>query len=519
MKHYFYFTILLLLTACKENISTKELMQQEMSIEEMMQLILSEDYTSSKMDQEGRNLLYSYYEKRNFKPLWSTKQELNEIGTELKQAFETSIQFGLSEKRLLTNWSDELALHNEVNIVCNLARSYMDLKHGMLDSTMKKQKHFHYPQLESLDTLVQFSTGKVAQKIIAWGPSDSLYQVMANALFRFVQENNVHQTPIEVVSIEKDAAKAIESAKLALIEKGYLDSLKQNDSVSYQKALKKFQAENGCAPDGVVGKATARILSESNLHKAQRIALMMEKQRHKETYPKRYFYINIPEYMLRLYNEDTLCSENKIVVGKFENQTPELSSKLHSIVVYPYWNVPYSIASKEILPAAKNNPNYFAKNEMVVLSKNDTINPMKVNWKKYKENTFPYKVVQQPGYKNSLGIIKFEFHNKYDVYFHDTPSKNYFNTVARTYSHGCMRTQNPVELAKIVLELEEHKVTADSLDTLIAHTGINVPIRLKKPIPIFVEYNTVLFPENSIQFLRDVYLRDEEYLHVLFAHE
>jgi murein L,D-transpeptidase YcbB/YkuD len=516
MKKLFYIFTTLLLISCKTQ-SDEITISKKLSVKETLQMILSEEYQGTLgIDEHGRKLLYTFYEKRNFKPLWATKKTTGDIGDTLVKLLKSPIRFGISDKRFDLKWDDNIPIQNEVVVVCGLARSYYDLKYGMLDSAQTALKANRYVSLESLDTLLDFSAKNYAQKIISWGPNDTTYHYLANALFQFVSNNRIDEPKIDLKTIKEDTLAAIEGTKQILVSKNYLDIEHMNDSLDFITALKKFQTDHGCNPDGIIGESTVRILTETNLHKAQRIALAMEKQRHAIVYPKRYFHINIPEYMLRLYNEDTLCSENRIVIGKYENQTPELQSALHTIVVYPYWNVPYSISSKEILPAAKRNPNYFDKNDMILLKKGDTINPYKVNWKKIKENTFPYKVVQQPGYKNSLGILKFDFHNKYDVYFHDTPSKGLFNTVARSYSHGCMRTENPVDLAKVVLELDENVMTADSLDTLITHTGINFSIRIKKRIPVYIEYKSVVVQNGITKILKDVYLRDEKFLKIMF---
>lgn len=520
MKYYPLLLLFFLFYSCKSKINEKEIIEKHLTVQETIQTLLSKEYQEElKIDDEGRDLLYAFYENRDFKPLWSTKKSLNEIGTNLQKLLLNPIQFGLPDKRIDLDWSKELELQNELVIVCGLARIYKDLHYGLLDSSMTKLKPIRYVPLESMDTLLDFSKKNYAQKIISWGPIDSTYQVLANSLYEFVNTNNLKEEKIELKTAKEDSVNTLPTVKKILLEKKYLDSNTINDSLGFIKALKKFQSDNWSNPDGVIGKDVVQILTETNLHKAQRIALEMEKQRRKAKSPKRYIYINIPEYMLRLYNEDTLCSENRIVVGKIGNQTPELTSQLHSIVVYPFWNVPYSIASKEILPAAQANSNYFAKNDMVLLRNKDTINPNRVKWKKIKKNTFPYKIVQQPGPRNSLGILKFEFHNKYDVYFHDTPSKGLFNTVSRTYSHGCMRTENPTELAKIILELDENPITADSLDSLLLLPLKNYPIRLKKRIPIFIEYNTVIVTNNKAVLLRDVYYRDDKYIEALFGQQ
>ncbi len=509
-------SIPLLLISCHTKTENKIDIDKNLTIEQTVESILSEEYSQSiGLDEKGRQLLHDFYKQRNFKPLWSNKKELNEIGSELKKLLKTPLQFGLSDKRFELKWETH-PIVDEIIIVNGLTQSYNDLRYGMLDSSFNSLKSNNYIDLISMDTLLDFSNKNYVKKIISWGPNDSIYQILANGLFEFVQQNPINEEKVEIKTIKEDTLAAISGTKKQLIAKKYLDSALENDSTEFVKALKQFQSEHWINPNGIIGTNTVNALTETNLEKAQRIAWAMEKQRRKLNYPKRHININIPEYMLRMYNEDTLCSEHRIIVGKFENQTPELKSNLHSIVVYPYWNVPYSIASKEILPAAKRNSNYFEKNDMILLQKGDTINPTSVNWKKIKENSFPYRVQQKPGYKNSLGILKFDFHNKYDVYFHDTPSKGLFNTVSRSYSHGCMRTEKPIDLAKVILELDENFITKDTLDTLIAHTGINYKIKLKKQIPISIEYNSVIVKNQSIVILRDIYHRDEKFIKIMF---
>src|SRR5690606_5582594 len=187
--------------------------------------------------------------------------------------------------------------------------------------------------------------------------------------------------------------------------------------------------------DGIIGENTAEILGESDYSKILRTCLNLEKIRNQEKFPSSFVWINIPSFTLSYFYEDTLRSKNRVVVGTYKNQTPTLKSSIHSIVALPYWNVPYSIASKEILPAVQRNVAFLARNNMKVFQQKKELDPQKINWKKYSEKSFPFQIRQEPGPNNSLGIIKFEFHNKYSVYVHDSPAKSLFGTIHRSYSH------------------------------------------------------------------------------------
>ena len=151
--------------------------------------------------------------------------------------------------------------------------------------------------------------------------------------------------------------------------------------------------------------------------------------------------------------------ESNIVCGKPETQTPLLSSKLNFMTIYPYWNVPYSIASKEILPAVQRDTAYLRKKNMEVInSKNEVLDPSKIKWKRYNAKNLPYKFRQRIGEDNSLGVVKFNFNNKHGVYLHDTNSKRYFKTAARAQSHGCIRVEKYLQVARFLLRGDTLKI-------------------------------------------------------------
>ena len=327
------------------------------------------------------------------------------------------------------------------------------------------------------------------------------------------------KTSYDIETVKIDSVQAISKTTKALISKGYLEESKSKDSLAFIIALKTFQAQNGLKKDGVVGKYTSWALNESTYKKVLRTSLMLEKLRKREKYPEKCIRINIPEYKLRFYVNDSLKRVHNIIVGKTEYQTPELASKVKDIIVYPFWKVPYSIASKEILPAAKRSSAYFSKNNFKVYRGDHEVNPYNINWKNIKKNSFPYTVIQQPGPGNSLGVLKFEFHNNFSVYVHDTPSKSLFRADVRSFSHGCMRCEHPIELGKTILDYDSLKmkrndITADSLDSLLT-IGDNYRIKLIDPIPIFVEYNTVYADREVLIFYLDIYKRDEDYLKIM----
>lgn len=515
--------IVLFFTACRENkpeIEIPPFEYQDISITKKMKLALSNEYIS-KMNLPDSTLSYleTYYESRGCKPRWINDSTLTNEGIALKKLIAQSYEVSIPKNRLYKPKTDNY-IQDEISITLSLSRIVSDIENGMVDYELKTQKPKSLIPAKEFDAKITFNDqDDLRTQFLKYGPTDSTYQVIGKGLITFVDTHKLDSTTFEIESIKYDSLGAFEKTKQALISKGYLDN-NVTDSLKIAESLALFQVENALRPDAVIGKYTSMALNESTQNKVKRIILAMDKIRSQAPRSGKFININIPEYKLRLYINDSLKSEHNIVAGKYENQTPELTSNLRKIVVYPYWNVPYSISSKEILPSVQRNVGYLAKHHYKIYKDKKEVDPTTVNWSKIRQNSFPYKVVQQPGTHNSLGILKFDFYNIHSVYFHDTPSKALFGVDVRAYSHGCMRTQNPADLAKVILERDErnnkfNEMIPDSLDTLIGR-GLNYEIRLLDPIPIFVEYRTVTRANNEMRMHIDVYGRDEEYIKIMY---
>jgi murein L,D-transpeptidase YcbB/YkuD len=462
--------------------------------------------------------LRDFYVKRKYTPLWVNDSCLTEKGIELQEAIDHSIWFGIPVNRLKNpKFKTQIFVRDEILLTANASFMVRDLDSGFMNLTEKKYLSRSFAPQEQMHKLL---TSKLPKDSIFLqrGPQDTNYRYFAIHLFNFCKSNPLDKSTFKIKPQREDSTNSFKDTRTALVSKGYLNE-KENDSLKIVEALKIFQAQNGLKTDGKTGKYTAIALNESTYNKAPRAALNLEKLRVKAKDPEKFIRINLPEYRLRYYAHDSLKSVHNIVIGKTENQTPELSSKIRNIVVFPFWKVPYSIASKEILPDLKRNSGYLEKHNYKLYRSKTEIDAHQINWKRIKENTFPYTVIQQPGPSNSLGIIKFEFFNDFSVYVHDTPSKGLFGTDVRSYSHGCMRCQNPVELGKMMLDYDSlgtkrNDLTGDSLDSLLLLKE-NYVIRLKDQVPIFIEYATVTADIDRIVFWLDIYKRDEEYLKFL----
>ena len=176
------------------------------------------------------------------------------------------------------------------------------------------------------------------------------------------------------------------------------------------------------------------------------------------------------------------------------------------VVFNPTWTVPYSIASKEMLPKIKSDPEYFQTRDFDVKDRGgNLIDPQTVDWSSVSRRNFGYTLVQRPGPSNALGRVKFMFPNKHAVYLHDTPSKYLFGRAERAFSHGCIRVENPYDFAELLLgaDWDQDKIAA-TLDSKETKT-----VMLPKPLPVLLMYWTaVVNQDGEVFFYNDIYQRD-----------
>lgn len=224
----------------------------------------------------------------------------------------------------------------------------------------------------------------------------------------------------------------------------------------------------------------------------------------------RYVWINIPAYQLTVMESGRNVLEARVIVGKTSTPTPALESFIRSISLYPYWNVPRKIAVEELLPSIQRDTSYLRRNNFDVLDKSGLVrNPETIAWKKFNEHNFPFALRQREGTMNSLGIIKFVFENPYAVFLHDTNAKGLFQTKYRALSHGCIRLENPLALARYLVP------EAGRIDKLIQGKK-QFTIVLNRSIPIYIRYLTCEYRDNALNCYDDVYGLDKPMIKLLY---
>jgi murein L,D-transpeptidase YcbB/YkuD len=258
-------------------------------------------------------------------------------------------------------------------------------------------------------------------------------------------------------------------------------------------AVATFQARHSINVDSALGKETIDAMNVPAEFRLGQIAANMERWRWlPRSFGSRYIFVNVPAFKLEAYDSGQKVLEMKVIVGQeYEDKaTPVFADSMETVIFRPYWNVPPSIAAKEIFP---KGPGYLERENMEV----------------YRENG-QTMVRQRPGPKNALGYVKFLFPNDFNIYLHDTPNHELFNKDVRAFSHGCIRLEKPAELAQWVLGWP-----ADRVDEAMKSGPDNRAVKLPRKIPVYIVYFTTFINNGQLYFGNDLYHRDDKLVPVV----
>ena len=281
----------------------------------------------------------------------------------------------------------------------------------------------------------------------------------------------------------------------------YFDSAQLFD-IELLNAIQQFQERHGLPKSRNINNNFIAELNKPIKKRIEQILINLERARwlpvEKDS---NYFLVNIPEFKLHVFDSAVNTWDMNVIVGKTATSTVIFNGNLKYVVFSPYWNIPSNITKNEILPNIEKDRNYLAKNNMEQYGMSEGL-PM---------------FRQKSGPTNALGLVKFLFPNSYDIYFHDTPNKNYFNTNNRSLSHGCIRLSEPKKLASYLLR-NDTTITENVMDSLM-HLPKEKWISVKKAVPVFIVYFTSWVDKNGLlNFRNDIYGHDEKMSLKMFVH-
>ncbi len=281
-------------------------------------------------------------------------------------------------------------------------------------------------------------------------------------------------------------------------------------------AFEQFQKRNGLDPDGVIGPNSLSMLNVTAQERVRQIIVNMERWRHMpRDMGDKHLMVNIAAFELYRYEYGQLKEVRPVMVGKDRHQTPIFSDELEYVDINPTWTVPYSIATREMLPKLQANPTYLG-DDFQLLAGGKEIPFSSVNFNQYSRGDFPFTIRQKPGPKNALGIIKFMLPNRHAIYLHDTPSRALFAKTQRAFSHGCIRVYKPLEFGVTILR-DVPGWTLERLEQVV-ETRKTTRVTLPNKIPVHIVYATAWRGEGgSVEFRTDIYGRDKKLYNALFG--
>jgi L,D-transpeptidase YcbB len=400
------------------------------------------------------NLLFQFYSDRGFEGAWITNGQLTCSAYELRHLIKLSKYDGLfPEDYHIEKLDDFFSMANDNLLLTPMQKATLDIL--LSDAFISYATHLFggkvHPENVSNTWDIPYKTSKpevlenlrealvtenVREALYSLRPKFLIYPRMRRSLMQYHEKaKEVKGDWVKIkyqVSIKPlESHPSIPSIRERLVFWKDLTPYESENKMEYDSLMMKgimtFQIRNGLNPDGIIGNTTIRALNKSPEMLISQVAVNLERLRWlPDTTLNEFILVNIANYSLDyIRNRDTLLHSTAIV-GKAYRKTPVFNAQLSYLVFSPTWTVPPTILRNDVIPAIKKDRQYLANKRMRLLNASgQEVDPDGIDWSRISGSNFPYTVRQDPGPHNSLGLVKFMFPNKYNVYIHDTPSGNY----------------------------------------------------------------------------------------------
>lgn len=391
-----------------------------------------------------------------------------------------------------------------------------DLGHIYAESIQSEDDYFDFVR----HTKDHIQSRKLDKFLVTLRPKSPIYSALIEELHRYTEIKSRGGWP-SIPDVRSKIELGDRDPRILVIKERLqiTGDLKGRPGSSYMKndhfdqnlygAIKNFQRRHGLLEDGVIGSNTVRAMNVSVDKKINIIKLNLD---HWRKLPRdlgdKYLVVNVPSFHLYGFENHQIILDMKVIVGRSDWNTPVFRDEMTYIVINPYWNVPSSIFKDEILPELRKDPAYLQKQNISIITSWDDdaipLDPMLIDWNQFSPDNWQVRLRQEPGPSNPLGRLKFMFPNKHNVYLHDTPMKSLFNRLNRKFSHGCIRVEEPLDLAEFVFQGDRNWNRNRIVNEI--NTGVSKQVPLPKPVPIYILYFTAWVDNNgSVMFFEDVY--------------
>ena len=498
---------------------------------ELEQLVQRGSLRNSDVNIASRNLLLEIYEQRNYLPAWNEQRQIGELVSAIKATAADGLDpsdYHLERVELIyadrlagrQTWPEEKAVQDLI-LTDSLARLGYHQLFGKVNPYSLDPNWNFRRELNDIDPAIAIQRAidspSLTDFLSTFFPRGWFYQKLHAALADYRQIAASGGWPVipdgpTLRPGASDDRLAVLARRLIvtgdLSPRDGVDKLTTYDK-SLQQGVRHFQARHGLDTDAAIGPATLRALNVPVEKRVEQLKVNIERARWVlDDIEDDFVLVNIAGFRAYVFRSRKVAWETKVQVGSAFHQSPVFRDEIQYIVLNPTWTVPYSIASKEILPKIKRDPNYFASRDFDLKNQSGKIvDPSSIDWASITERNFPVWLVQRPGPNNALGRVKVMFPNKHAVYLHDTPSKALFGKAERAFSHGCIRVENPFGLAEQLLGGDGWN---QAKFQQVLDEGKTKTISLSKPMPVLLLYwTTMASPDGLVYFFNDVYSRDE----------
>ena len=504
---------------------------------ELEQLVNSGSLSNSDASIASVNLLLEFYEQRSYLPAWNDQRQIGELLTAIKATASDGldpsdyhlarVEITYAELLAGRQASPEQKAMQDLVLTDSLVRLGYHQLFGKVNPYSLDSNWNFRRDLNDVDPAIAIQRAidspSLTDFLSTFFPRGWFYQELQAALAEYRQIAAHGGWPVIADGPTlRPGASDVRLQVLAqrLIVSGDLSPRDTDDKPviydeSLQQAVRHFQQRHGLDNDAVIGPATLRALNVPVEKRVEQLKVNIERARWVlDDLEDDFVLVNIAGFRAYVLRSRKIAWETKVQVGSTFHQSPVFRAEIKYLVVNPTWTVPYSIATKEILPKIKRDPNYFSSRDFDLKDQSGKlVEPSSINWKNITERNFPVWLVQRPGPDNALGRVKIMFPNEHSVYLHDTPSKSLFDKADRAFSHGCIRVENPFGLAEKLLDGDgwNREKFQQVLDE-----GETKTVFLSTPMPVLLLYWTAMVtPDGVVHFFNDVYSRDERIVEAL----
>ncbi|MDX2202731.1 MAG: L,D-transpeptidase family protein [Hyphomicrobiaceae bacterium] len=278
-----------------------------------------------------------------------------------------------------------------------------------------------------------------------------------------------------------------------------------------ETAVRRYQENNGLRPTGRLDKYTLQTMNVSAQSRLQQLRINLSRLRDLlgQRLEDRYIVVNAAAFQLEAVERFEVEQRHRVIVGKPDRQTPTVKAQVRALNFYPYWRVPESVASLDLIPKLQREPDYLQKEQIRVLTgsfNGPEIDSTRIDWRMADAHKIKFR--QDPGPQNALGLLRLDMPNEHGVYMHDTPMKQLFNSRGRSFSAGCVRVQDVFKLGEWIARNEPGWGDPGRVRDVIDR-GQPLDLTLARPVPVYFTYITAWAePDGRILFRPDIYGRD-----------